>query len=94
MICPKKVQDVCLFGMDCPLECVVDDDGECADYIRRTLAAMEGMRHDQADPAEAAELQQEREAIREEMLRDFKPRYLCEPYRPKKEGGRKDDADV
>lgn len=66
MICPKKVQDICLFGMDCPLEAIVDDDGECADYIRKTLAALEGMQHDQADPLEAAEVQQEREAIQRE----------------------------
>ena len=66
MICPKKVQDICLFGMDCPLEAIVDDDGECADYIRKTLAALECMQHDQADPLEAAEVQQEREAIQRE----------------------------
>lgn len=69
MICPKKVQDICLFGMMCPREAVVDDDGECADFIRSTLALMDAKgaaRPDRADPVEAAEMQQEREAIQGE----------------------------
>lgn len=85
MICPKKVQDVCLFGMMCPMEAIVDDDSECADYIRKTLAEIQPV---EVDLVEAAERQREREAIREETLRDFKPRYLCEPYRAN-EGGAK-----
>lgn len=83
MICPKKVQDACLFGMMCSREPVVDDDGECAAYIRKTLAALDGAQPGEVDPVEAAELQQERAAIREETLRNFKPTYLCEPYRPR-----------
>lgn len=79
MICPDKVRDICLFGMMCPREPVVDDDGECAAYIRSALALMDA----RADQAEVVEVRLEREAIREEVLRDFKPTYLCEPYRPK-----------
>ena len=45
----------------------MDDGGDCAEYIRKTLAAMDGVQPDQADPVEAAEVQQEREAIREEI---------------------------
>lgn len=70
MICPKKVQDMCLFGMMCPREAVVDDDGECADFIRSALVLMEARevaRPDQADPVEAAEVQREREAIQGEV---------------------------
>ena len=66
MICPKQVQDVCLFGMMCPCEAVVDDDSECADYIRKTLAGLAEVQPGEDDPVEAAELQQEREAIQEE----------------------------
>ena len=71
MICPKKVQDMCLFGMMCPLEAVVDDDGECADFIRSTLALMDAKgaaQPDQTDPVEAAEVQQERFAIVDEIF--------------------------
>lgn len=69
MICPDKVREVCLFGMDCPREAVVDDDGECAAYIRSVLALMDAKadaQPDQADQVEAAALQQEREAIQGE----------------------------
>lgn len=66
MICPEKVQELCLFGMMCPREAVVEDDSECAAYIRRVLAKLEGVEPAQADPVEDAELAQEREAIREE----------------------------
>lgn len=79
MICPKKVQDICLMGMMCPPECEIADDGECADYIRRVLPVLEGMQRDQADPVEAAEVQQEREAIRKEMLEKSIPRYINAP---------------
>lgn len=65
MICPKKVQDVCLFGMMCPMEAIVDDDSECADFIRKTLAEIQPV---EADLVEAAERQREREAIRAEMF--------------------------
>lgn len=79
MICPDKVRDMCLFGMMCPREAVVDDDGECADFIRSTLALMDAKgaaRPDQADPVEAAELEQEREAIQGETQPDFLRKFL------------------
>lgn len=71
MICPDCVRDMCLFGMMCPREAVVDDDGECAVYIRSALALMdarEAVRPDQADPVEAAEMQAERFAIVDEIF--------------------------
>ncbi len=82
MICPDKVRDMCLFGMMCPREAVVDDDGECADYIRSALALMdakEAARPDQADPVETAEVQQEREAIQGELA--LHPAMLKAPLR-------------
>jgi len=66
MICPEKVQDMCLFGMMCPREAIVDDDGECAAYIRQVLAMTGGADRAQDDPVEAAEVQREREAIQGE----------------------------
>lgn len=76
MICPKKVQKICLFGMMCAPECEVAEDGECADYIRKTLAELEKMQPRNTDPVEAAEAQQEREAIQEETLVKSIPRYI------------------
>ena len=68
MICPKQVQDVCLFGMMCPCEAVVDDDSECADYIRKTLAGLAEVQPGEADPVEAAEIRVERFAIVDEIF--------------------------
>ena len=76
MICPKKVQDICLFGMMCPREPVVDDNSECAAYIRKVLAVLDGVQPDQADPVEAAEMQQEREAIQAEAQPDFLRKFI------------------
>ncbi len=80
MICPEKVQELCLFGMMCPREAIVDDDSECAPYIRRVLAMLEGVEPAQVDPVEDAELEQEREAIQGEsdpgLMWDEAPR-LC-----------------
>ena len=79
MICPDKVRDVCLFGMDCPREAVVDDDGECAAYIRSVLAMMNAKvapKEEWGDPVEAAEVQQEREAIQGEAQPDFLRKFI------------------
>lgn len=99
MICPKKVQDMCLFGMMCPREAVVDDDGECADFINKALGALDGARTKKPDLAEVAEMQQERWAIAEETFEgcDWKkdnptlrgmqtPEMPCKIPMPEKEG--------
>ena len=60
MICPKRVQEKCLFGVACGGGEVADD-SECADFI---LA--ETIRQDEADAVEEEYLRQERQAIQEE----------------------------
>lgn len=68
MICPDKVRDLCLFGMMCPREPIVDDDGECANFINKTLGALDGARTKKPDPAEEVELRAERFAIVDEIF--------------------------
>jgi len=59
--CTREARRVCLYACKCRGRHPVDDDSECADFIR------EVMKHQAAaDAVEAEYLRQERQAIQEE----------------------------
>lgn len=64
MVCTKEAFEKCPFNIMCDVGCKVADDSDCADFI--TAVTLEKLEAQEADPVEAAYLQQEREAIQEE----------------------------
>lgn len=64
MVCTKEAHDKCAFSVLCDEECKVPDDSDCAEFIRAATSTQ--AKAGEADPVEAAYLQQEREAIQEE----------------------------